>query len=69
MIQLEVNPQDRIDTAVGGISRLLKGLPEDSLLLVRELLDEALEDAHARSRPPQFSVIHGDRKPEGEAGI
>ncbi len=39
------NPaQDRIDTAVGGISRLLKELPVDSLELVRELVDEALEE-------------------------
>jgi hypothetical protein len=39
--------QDRIDTAVGAIKRLLKGLPLDSLLLVRSLVNAAVE--HARN--------------------
>lgn len=37
---------DRIDRAVGGILRLARGLPLDSLLLVREEIDKAVKRAH-----------------------
>ncbi len=50
------NPvQDRIDTAVGGISRLLKELPVDSLELVRELVDEGLKEARSGAHRPMRS--------------
>jgi hypothetical protein len=40
--------QSRIDTAVGGIKRLIKGLPLDSLLLMRDMVNEAVRKARAR---------------------
>ena len=50
--------QARIDTAVGAIMRLLQGLPRESLELVRDLVEEALEAARTSARPP-FEVIRG----------
>lgn len=37
--------QSRIDTAIGAIKRSLKGLPPDSLLLVRDLVNKAIKAA------------------------
>jgi hypothetical protein len=39
---------DRIDIAVGGISRRLKGLPLDSLLLVRSMVNAAIRGTKAK---------------------
>lgn len=43
---LKRSRQDRIDIAVGSIERHLKGLPLDSLLLVRDMVNEAVKQAH-----------------------
>jgi len=42
---MKAQTQARFDTAVGAISRLLKGLPLDSLLLVRKLVNKAVRKA------------------------
>lgn len=47
---MKAKSQRAIDTAVGAIKRNLDGLPLDSLLLVRWLLNAALRRSRRRSR-------------------
>jgi len=53
LVDFKRTRQDRIDIAVGGICRLLKALPLDALLLVRDIVNEAVKrraSASARAR-------------------